>query len=285
MRKEKAHKGKGPVMGKSTLKKLLIGIAAAALALAAAGCEAREKTTDTADVSLQKVLDAGQLVIGLDGGFPPMGFVDGSGEIAGFDVDVAQEVCNRLGIKLVTRTIDWAAKEDMLNSGEIDCIWSAMSITPARAETMNLSDPYMQNEVIILVPRSSDVRLPRDLKGKTVGVQAATTPMEALEASDIYRDVSVVYDNNLVLMEKLRNGELDAMVTDSVLAYYFFNSGDAPFYVLSDSLNEEGYAIGFRKADQVLRDGVQKIINEMGTDGTLGDICRKWFGTDITIVG
>lgn len=274
-------------MRKTTLKKLLVGITAAALALAASGCAAREGKTGVPsdDASLQKVLEAGQLVIGLDGGFPPMGFMDDSGEIVGFDVDVAREVCGRLGIELVTRPIDWAEKEDILNRGEIDCIWSAMSVTPARAEAMNLSDPYMQNEVIFLVPRSSDVRLPGDLKGKRVGVQAASTPLEALEASELYGDVSIVLDNNLVLIEKLRNGELDAVLTDSVLAYYFFNSGDAPFYVLSDSLSEEGYAIGFRKDDQALRDRVQEIINELAADGTLGDICRKWFGTDITIVG
>ena len=74
------------------------------------------------------------------------------------------------------------------------------------------------------------------------------------------------------------------MLTDSVLAYYFFNSGDAPFYVLSDSLGEESYAIGFRKGDQTLRDKVQETINEMAADGSLSEICRKWFGTDITIV-
>lgn len=271
----------------TTLKKLLAGIAAAAWMLVAAGCGGDgAKTSDAAnDASLQKVMDAGQLVIGLDGGFPPMGFIDGSGEIVGFDVDVAREVCSRLGIELVTQPIDWAAKEELLNSGEIDCIWSAMSITPARAEAMNLSDPYMQNEVIFLVPRSSEARLPSDLKGKTVGVQAASTPQEALEASEIFNDITVVLDGNTRLIEMLRDEELDAVLTDSVLAYYYFNTDDAPFYVLSDSLSEEGYAIGFRKGDQSLRDKVQEILNEMGADGTLGEICRRWFGTDITLVG
>lgn len=268
-----------------SLKRILTGALAAVLLLLAGCGDSHAQKSGTADGSLQKILDAQQLVIGLDGGFPPMGFMDDSGEIVGFDVDVAREVCSRLGIELVTRRIDWAEKENLLNSGEIDCIWSAMSVTPARAEAMNLSDPYMQNEVIFLVPRSSDVRLPSDLKGKTVGVQSASTPLEALEASDIYEDVTVVLNDNLVLIEMLRNNELDAVLTDSVLAYYSFNSGDAPFYVLSDSLSEEGYAIGFRKDDQALRDKIQEIINEMGVDGTLGDICRKWFGTDITIVG
>ena len=80
------------------------------------------------------------------------------------------------------------------------------------------------------------------------------------------------------------DGTLDAILTDSVLAYYFIYTSEEQYYVLSDSLGEEGYAIGFRKDDRALRDRVQEIIDEMGADGTLGEISQKWFGADITIV-
>lgn len=273
-------------MREKTIKKLLTGFLAAALALIAVGCGNKAQSGAPArDDSLQRVLlDAGQLVIGLDGGFPPMGFTDGSGKLVGFDIDMAQAVCDRLGITLVTKAIEWERKDEYLNSGEIDCIWSGMSVTPARAEAMCLSDPYMQNELIFLVPRSSDVRLPLDLKGKTVGVQFGSTAQEALEASELYADISVVYDADIALIQKLSDGKLDAVLIDSIFAYYFLNTDNAPFYVLSDSLGEEGYAIGFRKGDQALRDKVQEIINELATDGTLGEISKKWFGCDITIV-
>ena len=273
-------------MSVAPIRKILAGALAAALALAAAGCAGNaRKAAPAHDDSLQRVmLEERELVMGLDGTFSPMAFTDESGEIVGFDVDVAQEVCDRLGIRLVKKVIDWSTKEDALNSGEIDCIWGAMSATPARAETMNLSDPYMQNELIFVVSRDSDVRVMDDLRGKRVGVQPASTVEEVLEASDIYPDITVVLTDHDNLLRKLQDGELDAILTDSVLAYYFLYTSEEQYYVLSDSLGEEGYVIGFRKGDQALRDKVQEIIYEMGADGTLGEICRKWFGCDITIV-
>lgn len=267
-------------------KKLLAFFTAAALAILAAGCSSgAQKNPSARDDSLQKMLSSGRFIIGLDVEFPPMGFIDESGEIVGFDVDVAQEVCNRMGVKLVKQPIDWATKEETLNRGEIDCIWSAMSITPVRAEAMNLSEPYMQNELIFLVPTDSDARSPRDLRGKTVGLQPYTSEQDVLEAAEFYEDISVVYGNDYVeLMRQMQEGKLDAVFTDSVFAYYYIYSGGDPFYVLSDSLGEDEYAIGFRKHDQALRDRVQQILNEMSTDGTLSELSKKWFGSDITLV-
>lgn len=268
-------------MKHTTIKRLLAGIAAALL-IATAGCA--RKSAPAPDDSLQKVLDAGELVIGMDGGFLTMGFFNDEGELVGFDVDAAREVCRRLGIKLTTQIIDWRAKEETLNSGKIDCIWSAMSVTPARAEAMNLSDPYMQNELIFVVPNGSDAKTPRDLKGKTVGVQPATTSQDTLEASDIYADISVELGDYPTLLKRLFDGQLDAVLIDSTFAYNYIFTGDKRFYVLSDSLGEEEYAIGFRKNDQALRDKIQEVLDEMAADGTLGEISKKWFGSDITIV-
>lgn len=261
-------------------KKRIAALLAAALLFLATGCGAAAN-----DDSLQRVLDAGQLVMGLDAAFPPMSFPDASGEITGFDVDVAQEVCDRLGVALVRRPIDWNAKEDLLNRGEIDCIWCGMSYTPARAESMNLSDTYMLNELILLVPQSSEARLPRDLRGKRVGLQPSTSEQDALEASELYSEITAVYGKDYVqLMEQMQRGEIDAVFTDSLFAYYYIFKGGEPVYVLPDSLGEDGYVVGFRKADQALRDRVQELLNEMSADGTLGSISKKWFGIDATLL-
>ncbi|MCR5693403.1 MAG: amino acid ABC transporter substrate-binding protein [Clostridia bacterium] len=242
---------------------------------------------DSEDDSLQKVLDAGKFVLGLDVGFPPMGYTDEQGNIVGFDIDVAREVCKRMGVELVTKGIDWDTKEDVLNDGTIDCIWNGLSVTPARAKSMNLSDPYMKNELIFVVLGSSDAKSISDLTGKKIGVQSGSTAKETLEKSDLYkyRSISVLaYEDNLTLLESLKNGEIDCALVDSVVAYRYIFSSEAQFFVLSDSLGEEEYAIGFRKNDKKLRDKVQEIISDMKADGTLGNISKSWFGSDITIV-
>ena len=81
------------------------------------------------DNSLQSILDKKKLVMGLDDSFPPMGFRNEQNEIVGYDVDLAKEVAKRLGIELVLQPIDWNAKEQELNTGEIDCIWNGFTIT------------------------------------------------------------------------------------------------------------------------------------------------------------
>jgi ABC-type amino acid transport substrate-binding protein len=228
---------------------------------------------------------AGELILGLDAAFPPMGFVDDSGQIVGFDIDVAQEVCDRLGVTLVKKGINWDENEEELNAGNIDCIWSGMSVTPARVESMCLSEPYMKNEFIFLLLENSSVSDLNGLKGKLIGVQTGSTAEEALVASDLYSDVRVwLFDDNVELLQRLEQGEMDAALVDSVVAYHFVNNSEEPFYILPDSFGEDEYAIGFRKEDQALRDKVQEILAEMRADGKLAEIAVKWFGSDITTV-
>lgn len=273
-------------MNGTMFRKLLAGIMAFTLTLTVSGCGGVTRTdAPTSDGSLQRVLDAGRLVLGLDANFPPMGFTDETGEIVGFDIDVAQEVCNRLGIELVKQPIDWDTKEDDLNSGRIDCIWNGMSISPARTEAMELSEPYMKNELIFVVPENNTAQTPHDLSGMTVGVQSGSTTQEVLESSDLYANIRVVlFDDCLTLFEQLEEGNVDAVFVDSVVAYYFIYSSEERLFVLDNSLSEEKCAIGFRKGNRELRDRVQELLSEMKTDGTLGDISAKWFGSDITLV-
>lgn len=237
------------------------------------------------DASLQKVLDSGELILGLDIAFPPMGFIDGSGEIVGFDIDVAQEVCDRLGVTLVKKGINWDKNEEELNAGRIDCIWSGMSVTPGRVEAMCLSEPYMKNEFIFLLLGNSSVSGLKDLEGKLIGVQTGSTAEEALMASELYAKVRTwLFEDNVELLQRLERGEMDAALVDSVVAYYFVNNSKEPFFILPDSFGEDEYAIGFRKGDQALRDKIQEILGEMRADGKLAEIAVNWFGSDITTV-
>lgn len=243
------------------------------------------KTPAEGDQSLQNILDKGELVLGLDASFPPMGFTDESNEIIGFDIDVAQEVCNRMGVELVKQPINWDTKEEDLKVGKIDCIWNGMSINPARAEAMNLSDPYMKNEMIFVVPADSEIKSMDDLEGKTVGVQTGSTAQEILEAWDKFDTITESpLEENVTALSQMELGFSDAVFLDSVVANYFITSNNKDYVVLDGNLEAEEYAVGFRKEDQALRDEVQKTLSEMKADGALGEISTKWFGSDVTTV-
>ncbi|MBQ9484204.1 MAG: amino acid ABC transporter substrate-binding protein [Ruminiclostridium sp.] len=282
-------------MKKTILTRILAGFAAAALITACAGCGNNNKPASTTaatnsapaatDDSLQKVLDAKKLVLGLDASFPPMGFTDEANNIVGFDIDVAQEVCNRLGIELVKQPINWDTKEEDLNLGKIDCIWNGMSVNAARAEAMNLSEPYMKNEMIFVVPGNTFIKTMEDLKGKTIGVQTGSTAQEILEASDLFKDIQVTpLEDNVTLLNQMELGFSDAVFLDSVVAYYYIAENKKDYFVLPGNLEEEEYAIGFRKNDQTLRDKVQETLSAMKADGKIAEISKKWFGSDVTTI-
>lgn len=251
---------------------------------AAADTDAAAVTEEAGeDNSLQKVLDSGEFILGLDATFKPMGYTDENDEIVGFDIDCAEEVCARLGVKLVKQPIDWDTKEQDLDSGKIDCIWNGMSINASRQEVMNLSEPYMQNEMVFVVTADSTIASQADLDGKTVAVQSGSTAQEILEGAGLNITENALA-TNVECLQQLELNLVDAVFMDSVVANYEIKESGKNYVLLSDGLEEEEYAIGFRKNDQALRDKVQQTLSEMKADGKLGEISEKWFGSDITTV-
>ena len=236
------------------------------------------------DVSLQRVMDNGRLVLGIDADFPPMSFVGENKEFVGFDIDLGREICARLGVEFVARPIVWEKKKKELADRKIDCI-GGMSVIPEAARDMILSEAYIRENLVFVIRGDSSVVWLRDLKGKRIGIQAGSTTQDALDGTDIRKDIAVVtLDDNMAVLRQVQAGNIDAGLVDSLTACYFINSGKERYFVLSDSLREEELAIGFRKEDKGLRDKVQNIIREMKADGTLERISQKWFGCDITIV-
>ena len=212
-----------------------------------------------------------------------MGYTDENDEIVGFDIDCAEEVCERLGVKLVKQPIDWDTKEQDLDSGKIDCIWNGMSINASRQEVMNLSEPYMKNEMVFVVTAGSAIASQTDLDGKTVAVQSGSTAQEILENAGLNITENALA-TNVECLQQLELNLVDAVFMDSVVANYEIKESGKDYVLLSDGLEEEEYAIGFRKNDQALRDKVQQTLSEMKADGKLGEISEKWFGSDITTV-
>lgn len=244
---------------------------------------------ETTDDSLQKILDKGQLILGLDASFPPMGFTDpDSGEIVGFDIDLAKEVCQRLGVTLVTQPIDWAAKEMELNDGNIDCIWNGMTITPERLESMSISKPYLENLQVLVVREDAGIQTLADLAGKKLGIQAGSSANDALDAAADFKaslGEVVPFDENLTALMDLNGKGLDAVLVDSIVANYYITINDYAFVILEESLAPEEYGIGFRKADVSLCAKVDELLLAMKADGTVETISTEWFGSDITVIG
>ena len=185
-----------------------------------------DTTAPGGDQSLQKVKDAGKLVLGLDASFPPMGYTDENNQIVGFDIDLAEEVCKRMGVTLVKQPIDWDSKELELDGGKIDCIWNGMTITEARIEAMFIPKAYVANAQIVIVPAGSAIKTVADLEGKTVGLQKGSSALEALQSDAVYEKVGSVteYEDNVTCYLDLKAGRVDAMVVDEIVGRYLIET-------------------------------------------------------------
>ena len=121
--------------------------------------------------SFEELEEKGEIIMGLDDTFAPMGFRDDKGELVGFDVDLAKEVFKRAGFEVKLQPIDWTMKETELNSGNIDVIWNGYSITEERKEKVAFTKPYLENKQIILTLSDSSINSKADLENKKVAVQ------------------------------------------------------------------------------------------------------------------
>lgn len=261
--------------------------------------EAESTTGDdsaAADDSWDKIVEKGEIVLGMDDAFPPMGYTDTTtGEIIGFDVDVATEVFSRLGVELKLQPIEWSTKEMEFDGGNVDLLWNGYSYTEERAEKQTLSDAYMKNNQVILVKEDSSYQSLADLAGKSLGVQSDSSAESALESEEATEfreslgEIVPIDDYSKAILE-IQNGLIEAIAIDEVVARFYLTNDPGAYRILEkedgtvESLAVEDYVIGFRKGDQALCDKVNETLKEMKADGTLAEISEKWFGEDVTTI-
>lgn len=228
-----------------------------------------------------------KFIVGFDQDFPPMGFVGDDGEYTGFDLELAEEVAKRLDMEFVPQPIDWGSKDSELESKTISCIWNGFTMN-TREDLYTWTDAYLDNEQVFVVKADSGIKTKEDLAGKTVDVQIESSAEKALQGmSDLtasFKKLNAVADYNTAFME-LESGATDAIAMDSVVANYQIEKRNADFVILEETIASEEYGVGFLKGNTELRDKVQKTLEEMVEDGTMADISKKWFGSDITTLG
>jgi len=180
----------------------------------------KETTAPVDDQSLEKVLAKEELIIGGSIGTRPM-FDSGKNGFEGLDIDLALEVGKRLGIKIKFVNVAWDEKETELNAGNIDCIWSALSITDTRLETMFFAKAYLLNRFVIMVLDDSPIVKPDDITGKKIGVEKGTAHIDIYNADPLsIRNHLKELPNLRVLFSEVETGAVHAAIIDETLARY-----------------------------------------------------------------
>ncbi len=229
-----------------------------------------------------------EFVLGMDDGFPPLGFRDENNELVGFDIDVAKAVCDKLGWELKVQPISWAAKEQELDSGNIDCIWNGFGYTVEREEKMTLTDEYLKSGMIFVVNPNSPYEKQQELEGKKIGVQTGSTGQQDLEKSEFGKKASeiVQYSDYLTAFMDLETGGIDAVYASRANGNYLIKSKNKDYRTIETEgiKNSRGMVVAFKKGNTELRDTVEKALYELKKEGKLTEISQKWFGEDLILL-
>ncbi len=250
------------------MKKRLLLVICCLLFLCGCKGEKQESTT-----KLDKI------IIGSDT-YPPFVYLDESGNPTGIDIEIATEAFKRMGYEAQFITIDWVKKTELVDSGEIDCIWGCFSIA-GREDVYNWSDPYMVSTQGVAVNKSSDIYTLADLEGKTVAVQTTSKPEEIfLSKSDsrIPELKNVIStDSKSVQYAALNCGYVDAIASHISAIDQYIKDYNADFRILDETLFTTGIGVAFSKNDtRGLEKQLSEVFKKMREDGTMASIIGKY---------
>ena len=230
-----------------------------------------------------------KVVIGFDNTFVPMGFQDKSGKDVGFDIDLANAVFEKYGIKVQWQAINWDLKETELKNGNIDLIWNGYSKTDERESIIQFTKQYMVNEQVIVVKKSKNIKAISDLKDKVLGAQNGSSGYDTFNSSpEVLKNIvknndATQYESFNEALIDLENDRIDALLIDKVYANYYLKQQNKldDFNILNAGFDSESFAVGARKADITLVKKINEAFYELYREGKFQEISNKWFGEDL----
>ena len=230
-----------------------------------------------------------KVVIGFDNTFVPMGFQDKSGKDVGFDIDLANAVFEKYGIKVQWQAINWDIKETELKNGNIDLIWNGYSKTDERESIIQFTKQYMVNEQVIVVKKSKNIKAISDLKDKVLGAQNGSSGYDTFNSSpEVLKNIvknndATQYESFNEALIDLENDRIDALLIDKVYANYYLKQQNKldDFNILNAGFDSESFAVGARKADITLVKKINEAFYELYREGKFQEISNKWFGEDV----
>lgn len=230
-----------------------------------------------------------KVVIGFDNTFVPMGFQDKSGKDVGFDIDLANAVFKKYGIKVQWQAINWDLKETELKNGNIDLIWNGYSKTDERESIVQFTKQYMVNEQVIVVKKSKNIKAISDLKDKVLGAQNGSSGYDTFNSNpEVLKNIvknndATQYESFNEALIDLENDRIDALLIDKVYANYYLKQQNKldDFNILNTGFESEAFAVGARKADITLVNKINEAFHELYREGMFQKIANKWFGEDV----
>lgn len=269
------------------MKKTLTLILSLLLVIVLAACGSgktnnnKSSTTNGSTSLYNQIKKNGVMTIGTEGVYAPFSFHDKSGNLTGFDVDIAKEVAKRLGVKPKFIETKWDGMIAGLDAKRFDMVANEVSITPDREKKYLFSNPYIQSKAVLIVAKNNKtIKSFKDLKGKKVG-QSLNSNYNQMAKSYGANITSV--DGFTQSIDLLTSGRIDATINDS-LSYLDLKHTrpDLPIKTVDAEKNATKNAFLLRKGSGKLVKKINQALADMKKDGTYLKISKKYFGTDVS---
>ena len=239
-------------------------------------------TASAADL-LATVKARGTLKVALEGTYPPFNYMDQkTGQLAGYDVDVARLLAAKVGVKVEFVSSEWASILAGLSANKYDVIISQVGINPKREQAFDFSTPYIYSmpQLIVRKDEKAVYTSLADLKGKKLGVgQGSVYEQQAKAVPGIdVRSYAAAPDT----MSDLASGRLDAALNDSLMSAYLLKISKLPIKAGAQVGAVERMGIPFHKGNPESKAALNKALADAAADGSLKAISIKWFGTDVS---
>lgn len=259
---------------KKNLKKL-IGIALAmSIVTAFGGCGNDKKTT------LEKIQEKGEMTFAMTGAYPPFNFINNEGNISGFDIDIANALADKMGVKAKPITTAWDGIVGGLQSKRFDTIIGSMAITEDRLEKVDFTNPYYYDGAQFFVKSDMDIKDINEVKDGKIGVVTGTTFHDALKEMENISEI-LQFESDVDNFMALEQGRSNGLVTGRFVGLQAPEKYNVDIKPAGEMLYSEDIAIAVRKEDKDLLDALNKALNEIIEDGTYEKISEKWFGRNI----
>ena len=240
-------------------------------------------TGESADDLLAQIKERGSIIVAMEGTWAPWTYHDDNNDLVGYDVEVAQNIAEKLGVEVEFVEGEWDGLLAGLDAGRYDIMVNGVGVTDERAEKYNFSTPYAYNKTAVIVRGDYDeISSMEDLKGKKTANTISST--YAAQAEVYGATVTPVDDLNQTI-ELLLSNRIDATLNAEVVFNdYKKEHPDSNIKIATYSDQVEEIAIPIRKGDDTvtLLEAVNDALDEMAKDGTLTELSEKYFGMDIS---
>ncbi len=231
---------------------------------------------------LAQIQENGKISIGMEGTYAPYTYHDETGELVGYDVEIAKAVAEKLGVEAEFVESNWDALIAGLDAERYDIVMNQVSITEERLLKYDFSTPYTVSSAVLIVAKgNNELTTFEDLNGK-IAAQSLTSNYGALAEGF---GAEIVSTDGLFskAIELVSTGRADATINDEASFYDFLKQQPEAEVKLADELDEASEnAVLIRKGNDTLVEAINKALEELSQDGTLTEISEKYFGADIT---